>query len=124
MGRFRDEPELVPYAAQVYSIPRFDPDDAFSFLALVARKMNKLRRGGVPDRVQAAKAVLRDWNVGRVSLMALVFVCARFVCRLAVSAMVREGWSLPERRSRRYGCQVQGRLRFCAETLRVLSCVK
>ncbi|CAN0013934.1 unnamed protein product, partial [Hapterophycus canaliculatus] len=51
---------------QVYSIPRFDPDDAFSFLSLVARKIGKLRKGGLPDRVQAAKVVLRDWNTGRV----------------------------------------------------------
>lgn len=52
---------------QVYSIPRFDPDDAFAFLSLVARKIGKLRKGGLPDRVQAAKVVLRDWNTGRVS---------------------------------------------------------
>ncbi len=51
---------------QVYSIPRFDPDDAFAFLSLVARKIGKLRKEGVPDRVQAAKVVLRDWNTGRV----------------------------------------------------------
>ncbi|CAM9410696.1 unnamed protein product [Ectocarpus sp. 12 AP-2014] len=51
---------------QVYSIPRFDPDDAFAFLSLVARKIGKLKKGGVPDRVQAAKVVLRDWNTGRV----------------------------------------------------------
>ncbi|CAM9533048.1 unnamed protein product, partial [Scytosiphon promiscuus] len=51
---------------QVYSIPRFDPEDAFAFLSLVARKIGKLRKGGLPDRVQAAKVVLRDWNTGRV----------------------------------------------------------
>lgn len=51
---------------QVYSIPRFDPDDPFAFLSLVARKIGKLRKGGLPDRVQAAKVVLRDWNTGRV----------------------------------------------------------
>ncbi|CAM9717485.1 unnamed protein product [Ectocarpus fasciculatus] len=56
---------------QVYSIPRFDPDDAFAFLSLVARKIGKLKKGGVPDRVQAAKVVLRDWNTGRVPFFTL-----------------------------------------------------
>lgn len=57
---------LLTIKLQVYSIPRFDPEDAFAFLSLVARKIGKLRKGGLPDRVQAAKVVLRDWNTGRV----------------------------------------------------------
>ncbi|CAN0321654.1 unnamed protein product [Pylaiella littoralis] len=56
---------------QVYSIPRFNPDDSFAFLSLVARKIGKLKKGGVPDRVQAAKVVLRDWNTGRVPFFTL-----------------------------------------------------
>eukprot|EP00903_Cladosiphon_okamuranus_P013622 g12686.t1 len=56
---------------QVYSIQRFDPNDALAFLSLVARKIGKLRKGGVPDRVQAAKVVLRDWNTGRVPFFTL-----------------------------------------------------
>lgn len=38
-----------------------------SFLSLVAKKLGKLKKGGVPDFIQAAKVVLRDWNTGRVS---------------------------------------------------------
>lgn len=42
-----------------------------AFLSLVARKIGKLRKGGLPDRVQAAKVVLRDWNCGRVPFYTL-----------------------------------------------------
>lgn len=63
---------------QVYSIPRFDPDDSFAFLSLVARKIGKLKKGGVPDRVQAAKVVLRDWNTGRVRFFFLLFFFQRW----------------------------------------------
>ncbi|CAN0294654.1 unnamed protein product, partial [Discosporangium mesarthrocarpum] len=41
------------------------------FLALVARKNGKLRKGGIPDRIAAARMVLRDWNAGRVPFYTL-----------------------------------------------------
>lgn len=37
----------------------------------MARKIGKLRKGGLPDRVQAAKMVLRDWNTGKVPFYTL-----------------------------------------------------
>ncbi|CAM9323494.1 unnamed protein product [Choristocarpus tenellus] len=56
---------------QVYSIQRFDPADTPGFLALIARKVGKLRKGGVPDRIAAARLVLRDWNSGKVPFYTL-----------------------------------------------------
>jgi len=50
----------------IYALPRFDPADVQGFLALLARKMGKLLRGGVPDRNAAARVLLRDWNTGKV----------------------------------------------------------
>jgi nuclear GTP-binding protein len=49
---------------QLYEVQRFE--DAQAFLALIARKKGKLFKGGIPDRVAAGKAVLRDWNTGRI----------------------------------------------------------
>lgn len=34
------------------------------FLALLARRLGKLKRKGIPDRVVAARRVLQDWNTG------------------------------------------------------------
>ena len=39
-----------------------DYSDTLSFLNLLARRMGKLRKGGVPDINQAARALLQDWN--------------------------------------------------------------
>eukprot|EP00127_Corallochytrium_limacisporum_P000977 Clim_evm61s33 gene=Clim_evmTU61s33 len=47
-----------------YNIPEYR--DAHSFLALIARKRGKLRKGGVPDIVAAGKLILQDWNAGRI----------------------------------------------------------
>ncbi|CAN9512473.1 unnamed protein product [Ophioblennius macclurei] len=37
------------------------------FLALLARRQGKLRKGGLPDTDKAAKGVLMDWTGGRIS---------------------------------------------------------
>ncbi|KAI7794958.1 guanine nucleotide-binding protein-like 3-like protein [Triplophysa rosa] len=37
------------------------------FLALLARRQGKLRKGGLPDTDKAAKSVLMDWTGGRIS---------------------------------------------------------
>ncbi|XP_060679220.1 guanine nucleotide-binding protein-like 3-like protein isoform X2 [Hemiscyllium ocellatum] len=50
---------------QHYNIPEFrDPQE---FLALLARRLGKLRKGGLPDHEKAAKRVLSDWTSGRIS---------------------------------------------------------
>ncbi|GFO27717.1 guanine nucleotide-binding protein-like 3-like protein [Plakobranchus ocellatus] len=44
-----------------------DYSDTLSFLNLLAYRMGKLRKGGVPDINQAARALLQDWNSGKIS---------------------------------------------------------
>ncbi|XP_029006709.1 guanine nucleotide-binding protein-like 3-like protein [Betta splendens] len=48
-----------------YSVPDFHT--ALEFLALLARRQGKLRKGGLPDTDKAAKSVLMDWTGGRIS---------------------------------------------------------
>ncbi|XP_034388619.1 guanine nucleotide-binding protein-like 3-like protein isoform X2 [Cyclopterus lumpus] len=40
---------------------------ALEFLAMLARRQGKLRKGGLPDSDKAAKSVLMDWTGGRIS---------------------------------------------------------
>ena len=40
--------------------------DCSEFLALVAARMGKLKRGGIPDREKAARILLGDWNSGKI----------------------------------------------------------
>lgn len=49
-----------------YSIPAFPPGDENIFLGMIAKKFGKVKKGGIPDKVAAAKHVLRDWNSGKV----------------------------------------------------------
>lgn len=53
----------------IYSIASYD--NATEFLNLVAMKKGKLGRGGVPDRPAAARAVLHDWNSGKIPFFVL-----------------------------------------------------
>jgi nuclear GTP-binding protein len=49
---------------ELYKIAHFaSPDE---FLVLVAQKLGKLKRGGIADLDSAARAVLRDWNIGKI----------------------------------------------------------
>uniref|UniRef100_A0A8C1SBW2 Guanine nucleotide binding protein-like 3 (nucleolar)-like n=1 Tax=Cyprinus carpio TaxID=7962 RepID=A0A8C1SBW2_CYPCA len=48
-----------------YGIPDFQT--AHEFLALLARRQGKLKKGGLPDTDKAAKSVLMDWTGGRIS---------------------------------------------------------
>ncbi|MED6257194.1 hypothetical protein ATANTOWER_014165 [Ataeniobius toweri] len=48
-----------------YGVPDFQT--ALEFLALLARRQGKLRKGGLPDTDKAAKSVLMDWTGGRIS---------------------------------------------------------
>ncbi|XP_034023174.1 guanine nucleotide-binding protein-like 3-like protein [Thalassophryne amazonica] len=48
-----------------YKVPDFH--SALEFLALLARRQGKLRKGGLPDTDKAAKSVLMDWTGGRIS---------------------------------------------------------
>lgn len=49
-----------------YNIPAFPPGDVMMFLAMVARSFGRVLKGGIPDKVAAARAVLKDWNHGKI----------------------------------------------------------
>lgn len=49
-----------------YNIPSFPPGDVMIFLALVAKSYGRVLKGGIPDKVAAARAVLKDWNSGKI----------------------------------------------------------
>jgi nuclear GTP-binding protein len=49
-----------------YGIPAFPPGDVMMFLAMVARSYGRVLKGGVPDKVAAARTVLKDWNNGKI----------------------------------------------------------
>jgi len=54
---------------ELYTIPRFEGVD--DFLRAVATRRGKLKRGGVPDSLAAARMVLTDWNGGRIPFCTL-----------------------------------------------------
>lgn len=53
----------------IYSIAGYS--STTEFLNLVAMKKGKLGKGGVPDRAATARAVLHDWNTGKIPFFVL-----------------------------------------------------
>lgn len=49
-----------------YNIPSFPKGDVMMFLAMVARSYGRVLKGGIPDKISAARSVLKDWNSGRI----------------------------------------------------------
>lgn len=49
-----------------YNIPAFPKGDTMIFLAMVAKSYGRVLKGGIPDKVGAARAVLKDWNQGKI----------------------------------------------------------
>lgn len=49
-----------------YAIPHFESGNELQFLSMVAKVKGKMLKGGIPDKVGAGKAVLRDWNSGKI----------------------------------------------------------
>lgn len=47
-----------------YRLPEFQT--VVQFLTLLAKRHGKLKKGGIPDRVLAARKVLHDWNIGAI----------------------------------------------------------
>lgn len=54
------------YLMQLYNVPRFPANDSSAFLALVAKTMGKLKKGGIPNIEASGKTVLHDWNNGKI----------------------------------------------------------
>jgi len=48
-----------------YGLPDFS--NVHDFLALLGKRRGMLRKGGVPDVNKAAKVVLQDWNMGKIT---------------------------------------------------------
>jgi len=44
-----------------------DYSTTMEFLSMFAKRLGKLKKGGVPDILAAAKIVLQDWNTGKIS---------------------------------------------------------
>ena len=44
----------------LYNVPDFK--DCTEFLVVLAQKMGRLKKGGVPDTNRAARKILQDWN--------------------------------------------------------------
>ena len=50
-----------------YNIPAFPQGDTMMFLAMVAKSYGRVLKGGIPDKIGAARSVLKDWNHGKIS---------------------------------------------------------
>jgi len=49
-----------------YNIPAFPKGNTMMFLAMVAKSYGRVLKGGIPDKIGAARAVLKDWNQGKI----------------------------------------------------------
>jgi nuclear GTP-binding protein len=49
-----------------YNVPAFPKGDVMTFLSMAARAKGKVLKGGVPDKIMAARLVLKDWNKGKI----------------------------------------------------------
>lgn len=49
-----------------YSIPAFPKGDVMIFLAMIAKRNGKVLKGGIPDKIMAARLVIKDWNSGKI----------------------------------------------------------
>jgi nuclear GTP-binding protein len=49
-----------------YNIPAFPKGNTMIFLAMVAKSYGRVLKGGIPDKIGAARAVLKDWNHGKI----------------------------------------------------------
>lgn len=75
LKRLSKNKEQLDYLYAYYDLPPLvtSPHDAFltSFLVHVCRKKGRLGKGGVPDLLSAATAVINDWRDGRICGWAL-----------------------------------------------------
>jgi len=48
-----------------YCVPNYS--DTLEFLTLFAKRLGKLKKGGIPDSLASAKVLLQDWNNGKIT---------------------------------------------------------
>eukprot|EP00535_Pseudo-nitzschia_heimii_P005800 CAMPEP_0197173240 /NCGR_PEP_ID=MMETSP1423-20130617/258_1 /TAXON_ID=476441 /ORGANISM="Pseudo-nitzschia heimii, Strain UNC1101" /LENGTH=525 /DNA_ID=CAMNT_0042622035 /DNA_START=108 /DNA_END=1685 /DNA_ORIENTATION=+ len=49
-----------------YNIPAFPQGNTMMFLAMVAKSYGRVLKGGIPDKIGAARSILKDWNQGKI----------------------------------------------------------
>merc|ERR1719491_1789429 len=49
-----------------YNIPAFPEGNTMIFLAMVAKSYGRVLKGGIPDKIGAARSILKDWNQGKI----------------------------------------------------------
>merc|ERR1719491_2888358 len=49
-----------------YNIPAFPEGNTMIFLAMVAKSYGRVLKGGIPDKIGAARSILKDWNHGKI----------------------------------------------------------
>lgn len=85
LGRMKKEQLMI-----LYNIPFFNTTT--EFLIHIARQKGRIRKGGVPDLENAARAILSDWNAGRIPFFTTPPASGPAV-DTHVSASLVEGWS-------------------------------
>lgn len=60
----RIEPTVLQ---RLYSLPATEETSSSALLTSIAKRLGKLKRGGVPDLDAAARHILNDWNQGRIA---------------------------------------------------------
>ena len=63
------------------------------FVSLIARKHGRLRKGGIPDRIAAARTVLRDLYTGKLPFYTLPPSGERPADKDAVDASIVTSWA-------------------------------
>jgi nuclear GTP-binding protein len=74
----------------LYNIPFFNTTT--EFLIHIARQKGRIRKGGIPDLENSARAILTDWNAGRIPFFTTPPASGPAV-DTHVSASLVEGWS-------------------------------
>lgn len=75
----------------LYCIPRFENSN--EFLLHVAKRQGKLKKGGIPNIEAAARAVLHDWNQGKIPFYTLPPVSSAPTTTTATDAIVVNNWA-------------------------------
>ncbi|KAJ1548775.1 Guanine nucleotide-binding protein-like 3 [Cladochytrium tenue] len=75
---------------QLYNIPYYN--DTREFLVALCRQRGRLRRGGIPDVEGTARAVIQDWNTGRIPFYSIP-PTSNLVTKSEVESSIVATWS-------------------------------